>query len=54
MSVTVIKATLKSGKFRQHKKNPKGNTLIFSRNHPTESLSALLLIPGLIKTQERL
>ena len=49
MSVTVIKATLKSGKFRQHKKNPKGNTLIFSRNHPTEKFVRIVVDSGIDK-----
>ena len=49
MSLTVIKATLKSGKFRQHKKNPKGNTLIFSRNHPTEKFVRIVVDSGIDK-----
>jgi hypothetical protein len=49
MSVTVIKATLKSGNFRQHKKNPKGNTLIFSRNHPTEKFVRIVVDSGIDK-----
>ena len=49
MSVTVIKATLKSGNFRQHKKNPKGNTLIFSRNHPTEKFVRIIVDSGIDK-----
>ena len=49
MSVTVIKATLKSGKFRQHKSNPKGNTLIFSRNHPTEKFVRIVVDSGIDK-----
>ena len=50
MSVTVIKATLKSGKFRQHKSNPKGNTLIFSRNHPTEKFVRIVVDSGIDKS----
>ena len=49
MSLTVIKATLKSGKFRQHKKNPKGNTLIFSRSHPTEKFVRIVVDSGIDK-----
>jgi len=49
MSVTVIKATLKSGSFRQHKKNPKGNTLVFSRNHPTEKFVRIVVDSGIDK-----
>jgi uncharacterized Zn finger protein (UPF0148 family) len=49
MSVTVIKATLKSGNFRQHKKNPKGNTLVFSRNHPTEKFVRIVVDSGIDK-----
>ena len=49
MSLKVIKATLKSGKFRQHKKNPKGNTLIFSRNHPTEKFVRIVVDSGIDK-----
>jgi uncharacterized Zn finger protein (UPF0148 family) len=49
MSVTVIKATLKSGNFRQHKSNPKGNTLIFSRNHPTEKFVRIIVDSGIDK-----
>ncbi len=49
MSLTVIKATLKSGKFRQHKKNSKGNTLIFSRNHPTEKFVRIGVDSGIHK-----
>ena len=49
MSATVIKATLKSGKFRQHKSNPKGNTLIFSRNHPTEKFVRIVVDSGIDK-----
>ena len=49
MSVTVIKATLKSGNFRQHKSNPKGNTLIFSRNHPTEKFVRIVVDSGIDK-----
>jgi hypothetical protein len=49
MSLTVIKATLKSGNFRQHKSNPKGNTLIFSRNHPTEKFVRIVVDSGIDK-----
>ena len=49
MSLTVIKATLKSGSFRQHKKNPKGNTLIYSRNHPTEKFVRIVVDSGIDK-----
>ena len=49
MSVTVIKATLKTQNFRQHKKNPKGNTLIFSRNHPTEKFVRIVVDSGIDK-----
>jgi len=49
MSVTVIKATLKSGSFRQHKNNPKGNTLVFSRNHPTEKFVRIVVDSGIDK-----
>ena len=54
MSVTVIKATLKSGKFRQHKKNPKGNTLIFSRNHPTEKFVRIVVDSGIDKNTQKI
>ena len=54
MSVTVIKATLKSGKFRQHKSNPKGNTLIFSRNHPTEKFVRIVVDSGIDKNTQKI
>ncbi len=54
MSVTVIKATLKSGNFRQHKKNPKGNTLIFSRNHPTEKFVRIVVDSGIDKNTQKI
>lgn len=50
MSVTVIKATLKTQNFRQHKSNPKGNTLIFSRNHPTEKFVRIIVDSGIDKS----
>ncbi len=54
MSVTVIKATLKSGNFRQHKSNPKGNTLIFSRNHPTEKFVRIVVDSGIDKNTQKI
>ena len=54
MSVTVIKATLKSGKFRQHKSNPKGNTLVFSRNHPTEKFVRIVVDSGIDKNTQKI
>ena len=54
MSVTVIKATLKSGSFRQHKSNPKGNTLIFSRNHPTEKFVRIVVDSGIDKNTQKI
>lgn len=54
MSVTVIKATLKTQNFRQHKKNPKGNTLIFSRNHPTEKFVRIVVDSGIDKNTQKI
>jgi hypothetical protein len=54
MSVTVIKATLKNGSFRQHKNNPKGNTLIFSRNHPTEKFVRIVVDSGIDKNTQKI
>ncbi len=49
MSVTVIKATLKTQNCRQYKCNPKGNTLVFSRNHPTEKFVRIVVDAGIDK-----
>ena len=54
MSVTVIKATLKTQNFRQHKSNPKGNTLIFSRNHPTEKFVRIVVDSGIDKNTQKI
>ena len=54
MSVTVIKATLKTQNFRQHKSNPKGNTLIFSRNHPTEKFVRIVVDSGIHKNTQKI
>ena len=54
MSVTVIKATLKTQNFRQHKSNPKGNTLIFSRNHPTEKFVRIIVDSGIDKNTQKI
>jgi len=54
MSVTVIKATLKTQNFRQHKNNPKGNTLIFSRNHPTEKFVRIVVDSGIDKNTQKI
>ena len=49
MSVTVIKATLKSENFRQHKSSPGRHTLIFSRMHPTEKFVRIVVDSGIDK-----
>jgi len=54
MSVTVIKAILKTQNFRQHKSNPKGNTLIFSRNHPTEKFVRIVVNSGIDKNTQKI
>jgi hypothetical protein len=54
MSVTIIKATLKTQNFRQHKSNPKGNTLIFSRNHPTEKFVRIVVDSGIDKNTQKI
>ena len=54
MSVTVIKAILKTQNFRQHKNNPKGNTLIFSRNHPTEKFVRIVVDSGIDKNTQKI
>ena len=54
MSVTVIKATLKTQNFRQHKSNPQGNTLIFSRNHPTEKFVRIIVDSGIDKNTQKI
>jgi hypothetical protein len=54
MSVTLIKATLKAQNFRQHKKNPIGNTLIFSRKHPTEKFVRIVVDSGIDKNTQKI
>jgi hypothetical protein len=54
MSVTLIKATLKTQNFREHKNNPKGNTLIFSRNHPTEKFVRIIVDSGIDKNTQKI
>lgn len=54
MSVTIIKATLKTQNFRQHKSNPKGNTLIFSRNHPTEKFVRIIVDSGIDQNTQKI
>lgn len=54
MSVTVIKATLKSGNFRQHKSSPGRHTLIFSRNHPTEKFVRIVVDSGIDKNTQKI
>jgi hypothetical protein len=54
MSVTLIKSTLKTQNFRLHKKNPKGNTLIFSRNHPTEKFVRIVVDSGIDKNTQKI
>ena len=41
------KALLKSDGFIQHKKNPKGTTIIFSRNHPTAKFVRVVVDSGM-------
>ena len=41
------KALLKADGFIQHKKNPKGTTLIFSRNHPTAKFVRVVVDSGI-------
>jgi hypothetical protein len=50
MTVVQRKAILKAEGFFPHKKNPKGNTLIFSRNHPTEKFVRIVVDSGIDKS----
>ena len=54
MTALQRKAILVNDKFICHKKNGKGNTLIFSRNHPTAKFVRVVVDSGIDKTSGKI
>ena len=54
MTALQRKAILVTDKFICHKKNGKGNTLIFSRNHPTAKFVRVVVDSGIDKTSGKI
>ena len=54
MTALKRKAILITDKFICHKKNGKGNTLIFSRNHPTAKFVRVVIDSGIDKTSGKI